>query len=376
MVTAVVVARVVLAVVFATAGIAKALDRPTTVRTLRDFGVPAALSSVAAVLLVVAELATAVLLVTGPTAWIGGFVALALLVAFGLAAVANLARGRAPACNCFGQVHSEPIGPALLVRNGVLAGLALVVVVGGADDAGGSLWSNPGDVSSTEVALLAAVVLLGLAVVGLRARVRALAADHEQLAAAHERLSATVAALADGPVAPAGAPAVAPAEPASDAPPAPPPPTFAPGLPVGVAAPTFALERADDDRTTSLDDLLAAGRPVVLLFVAPTCGTCHGLLPKPAGWTSTYGDVLSFVLVTAGTREANAGIDEGTGGFEPVLLDPGSTRTAYEVAATPGGVVVGRDGAIASETVYGVAEIAMLVMRTAAGERAAAGATS
>ena len=59
MVTAVVVARVVLAVVFATAGIAKALDRPTTVRALRDFGVPAALSSVAAVLLVVAELATA-----------------------------------------------------------------------------------------------------------------------------------------------------------------------------------------------------------------------------------------------------------------------------------------------------------------------------
>ena len=80
-------------------------------------------------------------------------------------------------------------------------------------------------------------------------------------------------------------------------------------------------------------------------------------------------------MLTAGTREANAGIDEGTGGFEPVLLDPGSTRSAYEVAATPGGVVVGRDGAIASETVYGVAEIAMLVMRTAAGERAATSAT-
>lgn len=386
--SAVVAARALLVVVFAIAGIAKALDRPSTRRSLVDFGVPERLAPAAVWALVGSELAVAALLAAARTARLGGALALALLVAFSLAAGRQLAAGQTPACNCFGQVHSEPVGPKLLVRNALLAAVALVVVIGAGSDPGPDLWAWARDLSDAEAVLVGVAVALGVAVAVLARRTRSLAASHLQLEAAHRELEAAqqrlealhvdlAAAVARAseasppPAAPAAPPHLdAELEPAPDPEPAPEPaaPQFAPGLPVGTAAPSFALESGEGE--VALDDLLAPGKPLVLLFVAPTCRTCHDLLPKPKGWADTYGDVLSFALVTAGTRQANEGIEVPSGRFEPVLFDPGTARSAFEVAATPGGVLVSPDGTIETETVYGVAEIAMLVMRAAATERA------
>lgn len=348
---------------FAIAGIAKALDRPSTRRSLVDFGVPERLAPAAVWALVGSELAVAALLAAARTARLGGALALALLVAFSLAAGRQLAAGQTPACNCFGQVHSEPVGPKLLARNALLAAVALVVVIGAGSDPGPDLWAWARDLSDAEAVLVGVAVALGIAVAVLARRTRSLAASHLQLEAAHRELEAAQQRLEALHVDLAAAVARA-----SEASPPPAAPQFAPGLPVGTAAPSFALESGEGE--VALDDLLAPGKPLVLLFVAPTCRTCHDLLPKPKGWADTYGDVLSFALVTAGTRQANEGIEVPSGGFEPVLFDPGTARSAFEVAATPGGVLVSPDGTIETETVYGVAEIAMLVMRAAATERA------
>lgn len=350
MVNVVVIARVLLVVVFATAGVAKAIDRPATRRSLVGFGVPDALSHSATWILVGLELVVAALLCTSSTARLGGALALVLLTAFCIAAGVNLSRGRTPECNCFGQVHSEPVGPKLLVRNGLFALAALVVVAGGASDPGPNLWAWVGELSTTEAVLVSVIAVLALLVVLQEVRLRA-------VEEAHAALADVVARATDGDVVDV-----------SESDPQPPAaPQFAPGLPIGSTAPAFALDSTRG--RLALEDLLAEGRPLVILFVAPTCGTCHELLPKPAAWAETYGDVLTFALVTAGSREANDGISDVTGGFEPVLFDPGLTRSAYEVAATPGGVVINRDGVVETETVYGVAEIAMLVMRAAAAER-------
>jgi uncharacterized membrane protein YphA (DoxX/SURF4 family) len=101
------VARVFLALVFATAGVAKLADREGSRQAITDFGVPSALAAPLGLLLPLAELAVAASLLPGSTAWWG---ALGLLSVFVVDISINLARGRKPECHCFGQLHSAPAG--------------------------------------------------------------------------------------------------------------------------------------------------------------------------------------------------------------------------------------------------------------------------
>ena len=94
-------------------------------------------------LIPIAELTVAVLLFPTATAWWAGVLSLTLLGAFVSGIGVNLARGRRPDCHCFGQLHSEPIGAGTLVRNGVLAALAALLV-----------WQGPERVGPSTVAWL------------------------------------------------------------------------------------------------------------------------------------------------------------------------------------------------------------------------------
>src|SRR6266852_7436324 len=122
-------ARLLLAVVFVVAGLAKLGDRAGSRQALIGFGVPARLVTPLTVLLPLAELAVAVALIPTASAWWGALGALALLVLFITAIGYNLARGRTPDCHCFGQLHSAPAGWSTLLRNVVLAAIAGFVVV-------------------------------------------------------------------------------------------------------------------------------------------------------------------------------------------------------------------------------------------------------
>jgi hypothetical protein len=123
-ISAVLLARVVLATVFGVAAMAKLADREGSRRTLRGFGVPERLALVVAL----AELATAAALLA--SAFYGALAALALLAAFSAAIVAALARGARPDCGCFGRLHSAPAGRGTLVRNAALAACAGLVIAG------------------------------------------------------------------------------------------------------------------------------------------------------------------------------------------------------------------------------------------------------
>ncbi len=121
------VARLVLAAVFAVAGWTKARDVAGTRAAILDFGVPAPFVVPVAFLLPVAELTVAVLLLFEDTAGIGAILAIVLLALFIVGITVSLARGRRPDCHCFGQIRSEPVGATTLVRNGVLIALAVFV---------------------------------------------------------------------------------------------------------------------------------------------------------------------------------------------------------------------------------------------------------
>ena len=123
------VARAVLAGVFAAAAWAKLADSHGTRQAAVDFGVPAALTPAVAFVLPVAELTVAVLLIFGGAAAASGAVgALALLCVLTAAVAVSLARGRRPDCHCFGRVRSEIVGARTLVRNGILMAVALLVL--------------------------------------------------------------------------------------------------------------------------------------------------------------------------------------------------------------------------------------------------------
>src|SRR5689334_9485583 len=129
------VLRLLLALVFAVAGIAKLVDRDAFRRTLGEFGMPRRLTGPGAVLLPLAELAVAVLLIPGATARIGAGAALALLAVFCGAVAVALVRGVRPDCACFGSVRSAPVGRGTLGRNAFLGALAAAVTL----DPGASL---------------------------------------------------------------------------------------------------------------------------------------------------------------------------------------------------------------------------------------------
>src|SRR5690242_4358466 len=162
MAIALLIARLLLAAVFLVAGIAKFADLAGSRQALRDFGVPAQLSTPLGTLLPLAELAVAVALLLPITAWWGALGALALLLLFVVGIGYNLVRGRHPDCHCFGQLHSAPAGWLTLIRNLVLATVAGVVVAFGRSmPAPGVLdWLAPLSVSQGTLVLAGLVVLV------------------------------------------------------------------------------------------------------------------------------------------------------------------------------------------------------------------------
>src|SRR5205085_369349 len=133
------IGRLLLAVVFLVAGLAKLADLAGSRQALRDFGVPAKLTSSFGVLLPLAELAVAVALLLSISAWWGAVGALALLLLFVAGIGYNLAHGRQPNCHCFGQLHSTPAGWPTLIRNLLLAAFAGFIVGFGYANAGASI---------------------------------------------------------------------------------------------------------------------------------------------------------------------------------------------------------------------------------------------
>jgi uncharacterized membrane protein YphA (DoxX/SURF4 family) len=133
------IARLVLAGIFAVAGVGKLLDLPGSQQAVRNFGLPERLAKPGGIALPVAELVIAALLLPVTTAKYGAIAGFLLMLVF-IAAIGNqLRKGNQPDCHCFGQIHSAPAGPMTLARNGVFALIALFIAVKGWDDAGTSL---------------------------------------------------------------------------------------------------------------------------------------------------------------------------------------------------------------------------------------------
>jgi len=254
-------------------------------------------------------------------------------VVFIVAISINLARGKKPDCNCFGQIHSEPVGWPTLVRNGLL------VVI-----AGFVLWQVNAAIP-TSVFLLAdglsatALVLIALLVLTLASQwwftihlfrqngrlLLRMDALEEQLASAGGVLQSTQT-----------------------------------GLAVGSPAPSFEISSIGGGALITLDTLRAERRPIVLIFSDPACGPCLALLPDIARWEKQVAN-LTFVLISGGSPEENRA-KLGDHRLKHVLLQrQREVADAFMVSGTPGAVLVNPDGLIGSTVVMGAQAIAGLV---------------
>jgi peroxiredoxin/uncharacterized membrane protein YphA (DoxX/SURF4 family) len=338
---ALLLARLLLASVFIVAGVAKLADREGSRRALADFGVPTPLATPLGVLLPLAELAVAAALIPSSTAWWGAAGALVLLLLFVAAIAANLARGRKAECHCFGQLHSEPAGWKTLARNGVLATVAGFVVWRGYDGVGPSAVGWLAGLSAAQVAGL----VVGLAVLGVWAAQWWLLLN---LIKQNGRLLMRVDALEWGP----GGGATSPNGSVATQPPL--------GLPIGATAPEFELPGLHGE-TLTLESLRAAGKPVMMLFTDPNCGSCTAMLPEIRRWQKEHAEQLTISLVSQGTVEENRA-KSTEHGLRGVLMEQDrGVSEAYEVEASPSAVLVRPDGTIGSPVLEGPADISGLL---------------
>jgi thiol-disulfide isomerase/thioredoxin/uncharacterized membrane protein YphA (DoxX/SURF4 family) len=342
--TALLIGRLLLALVFLVAGLAKLSDRVGSRRAMVDFGLPSPLASPLGVLLPLAELAVAAALIPTATAWWGGIGALALLLLFVAGISINLVRGKKPDCHCFGQFHSAPAGWKTLARNGALAAVAGFVVWQGKEGAGPSVVSWLGDLSTAQLAgLIIGVVLLGVVAAQWWFLVHLLRQNGRLLV----RLEALESSLAAGGGAVPSQNGAVPAQPPA-------------GLPVSSRAPAFSLSGLYGE-TLTLDSLRAPGKPVMLLFTDPNCGPCTALLPEIGRWQQEHADKLTISLISRGDPEENRAKSTEHGLTSVLLQEDWEIYEAYQAAGTPSAVIVRSDGTIGSPVASGAEAIRALL---------------
>jgi thiol-disulfide isomerase/thioredoxin len=351
--TALFIARLLLALVFILAGVAKLADRKGSKQAVIDFGVPTALAApLGGALLPLAELAVATSLVPASTAWWGALGALALLSLFIIGISINLARGRKPECHCFGQLHSAPAGWKTLARNGVLAAVAGFVLWEGYEGGAGPsavAWVVP--LSTAQLLLFLSGVLVLALLAGQWVFLVHLLRQNGRLLV---RLEAVEASL------PEGGGVAAPSANGT-------PVNQAEGLPVGSAAPEFSLSGLYGE-TLTFEALGSSDRPVMMLFTDPGCGPCNAMLPEVGRWQQEHAHKLTLALISRGEVEENKTKAQEHALKNMLLQKDWEVSESYEVRGTPSAVLISPDGKVASP-VAGGAEGIRGLLSYAVGER-------
>ena len=335
---ALLIGHLLLAAVFALSGVAKLADQAGSRQALIAFGLPRSLATPLGRLLPLAELAVAVALAPAVTAWWGALGALALLLAFVVGIGANLARGRKPNCRCFGQLHSTPVGWKTLARNGLLMAVAAFIVWNGAENAGPGTVGWVVDLTATQLLGL----LLGLVIVALLG-IQGWFIFHllRQNGRVLMRLQALEAA--SGVISSGGNGS----QPGT-------------GLPVGSVGPDFSLPDLRGEQLT-LDNLRAAGKPVVLIFTSPGCDSCVELLPTIAGWQEKHSEKVTISLISDQSIEENRTKFAEHGVHHVLVQEDWEVAGSYGADATPSAVLITPTGAVGSPLAEGPEAIEILI---------------
>jgi len=308
--------RLLVAAVFASAAWGKAADRDGTRSAVAEFGVPAGAAVWVAVALPAVEGVLAVGVLVPDTAVAACGAALLLLAVFSAAVARLLAAGRRPACSCFGAGSVRPVSGWTLARNAAIGALAAAAAWGS--------WTHPAVPSGLpgdRVAGAAAVVAVAAAQLRQGAQLRAARSELAQLRAGLPR---------------------------------------AEGLPVGTEAPGFDLPAVDGGRGT-LAGLVAAGRPVLLVFLHHECGPCQITAQDLPALHAGHGHDMTIVAIGSGGVDANRAWAARHGLTGMLVQDTTAVSEAYRLRATPMAVLIDTRSRIAAPSARGPREIEELI---------------
>lgn len=321
------IARLVLAAVFAVAAVGKLAGRSRTVATLAEFGVAEPLRRPLAIALPAVELAIAGSLLPAASAAWGALAAALLLVAFTVAVGRALRQGREVDCNCFGSLGPSRISRWTLARNALLLALAVSVAIAAQDDPGTSAVAWVGNLDTAGLALLAAGVVAVVAALNF--------AFSWQLMRQNGRLLGEIEALRAGGTASTGPAA-------------------------GQSAPSFVLP-ALGGGGLALEELLAGGRGLVVVVTDPGCGACEPLLPEIGRLQRDPATPVPLVMISRGDPEANLAKAQEHG-LEPVLLEEGyEVSRALGINGAPGAIRLDQGGRYVAKPAMGTARVAALL---------------
>jgi uncharacterized membrane protein YphA (DoxX/SURF4 family)/thiol-disulfide isomerase/thioredoxin len=319
-------ARCLLAAVFLVAAVGKLFDLAGARNALEQFGVAPPLARLGAPALPVAEIVVAVALVLRPSAIWGASGALLLLLVFAGGIARAMSQGRAPDCHCFGQIHSEPAGPSTLVRNLVLAALAVVILAGGS---GPSLNGAFRSLDGTQDALVATSCFAAI----LLFAVGQLLSDRRRL---RRDLDTAIAAQAP------------------------------PGLPRGTPAPNIGLMPVQGGVGT-LGELFASPRSTVLVFVSVNCPPCLELLPSLARWQESLAESVALPVLFSGDRDEIERLSDQEGLRLVLAQEANEAFDLYSLRATPSAVLIDADRNVGGAPAEGAAAIEALIRSVIAG---------
>jgi uncharacterized membrane protein YphA (DoxX/SURF4 family)/thiol-disulfide isomerase/thioredoxin len=312
----IVLLRIALSAIFAVAGITKLLDRRGTREAVKNFGSPERLVPLLSFVLPIAELAIAAGLLLARTTRISAFASVLMLGLFIVVISVNLAGGRTHDCHCFGQLHSRPLGWSTLVRNLIFALGAGIVLWQAQVRPASSIFSALAQLGSFQWLLLIGVLAVVIAILIYLQRWQ-------------ERLPAETSATSQG-------------------------------LPLDSFAPPFELTAYAGGKS-SLAQLLAYGKPLLLIFTNPTCGPCVLLFKEIKAWQESHSEQLTIALISFGTIKENF-VNVARNRLGQVLLQQKrEVAEKYGANVTPTAVVVNTNGRIASPLAAGADEIRKLL---------------
>jgi hypothetical protein len=307
----------VLAFVLAVAATGKVLDLPGTRASMALFGVSGRLAKALAIILPAVEIVVAVMLMIPQSAGVGTAGALLLFVLFTVAMTIAVVRGREGNCHCFGSIVSTTFGWHAVARNAVLALLAGASIVMGMSISRSWFPRSPGEIRAGVVLLVAGFALLTACVVGLFWLGVQLWQQNGRLLQRVEQLERAANTAVKPPA------------------------------PKRRTAPHFILPDVHGTQV-ALPDLLARGKPLLLIFSDPGCSACRTLEPDIASWRRSIDLPYTVQVISRKTDRGTAAPLPGT-----LFQERREVMESFGLTATPSAVIIEPDGSIRGEPLLG-----------------------
>lgn len=330
--------RVLLLAIFATAAFAKLNDIDGFRRSILGLGIRDGQSSIVAVIVPLIELCLSVGFIFTNTSFFSAIASGLLMTTFTAVLLPTVFKKEDADCHCFGEITSGKVTWASIVRNLFLIALSVVLIKSGIDGQGRSMYL----LTAIEWQTIGMLAVVAVAAICLTLLMKMRNSQTEMLRRIDDLESTESVDVRTGGISVNRDDAGNPQD----------------HLAIGTPIPDFGLKDAAGNIFAK--DRLLNGRPSLIFFVGANCIPCAAMRPDLDRWESELKDRFNIIYVTNGDEKA---IERKFGRDGRVILfDPERDLTRKVFARwTPAALAISRSGRIASHVATGDKSIRIFV---------------